>query len=469
MADRTIKNFIIWSMILYFGWLLSLPFYGPVFSKVISIENLDGISLITTFIICHTITYLMAGVSLKDKSRWHSIMIISLLITIAFNCILLISSQWIWMVGMAVMGVSSAFYVLGWSVIYALSGQVADRIKIMSLVIIGTNLLLLIFTFLASLFPTKIILVLINIPLILNAMMMLKASKAFRGKLIKPYVQVPLSKPLVLIFSLFIFAIYLNGGFMYRIMLPALSVSEMFGTYYPFIIYITALIVIYKANRQVNRTLIIYLGVSFLGLAFIAFALLGEFHSGYIMTIGLMESSFAFIDLFLWTTLSSLALIYGEPYKIFGIILAANTSSILFGDFIGIQLLNANENTNFIIALLSASSILLAIIVIPWLIKSIEQKTALVMKNECEVEGHFKMSPFQVLMQYLLPNQKLTQREEEVVKLTLQGMTNKDIAQELFISEHTVKTHLKNIFGKYGVTRKKELMHLATRKEKNSI
>jgi DNA-binding CsgD family transcriptional regulator len=45
-------------------------------------------------------------------------------------------------------------------------------------------------------------------------------------------------------------------------------------------------------------------------------------------------------------------------------------------------------------------------------------------------------------------------------------MTNKDMARQLFISEHTVKSHLKNICNKFGVTRKKELLHLATRKEK---
>lgn len=42
----------------------------------------------------------------------------------------------------------------------------------------------------------------------------------------------------------------------------------------------------------------------------------------------------------------------------------------------------------------------------------------------------------------------LTQRELEVLKLVGGGATNRDIAQQLFISENTVKNHLRNILQK---------------------
>ena len=42
--------------------------------------------------------------------------------------------------------------------------------------------------------------------------------------------------------------------------------------------------------------------------------------------------------------------------------------------------------------------------------------------------------------------QYLTQREEEVLELLTQGVTYKGVAQQLFISETTVKTHVNNIF-----------------------
>ena len=47
--------------------------------------------------------------------------------------------------------------------------------------------------------------------------------------------------------------------------------------------------------------------------------------------------------------------------------------------------------------------------------------------------------------------QFLTQREEEVLELLTNGVTYKGVAQQLFISETTVKTHVNNIFQKLQV------------------
>jgi DNA-binding NarL/FixJ family response regulator len=46
----------------------------------------------------------------------------------------------------------------------------------------------------------------------------------------------------------------------------------------------------------------------------------------------------------------------------------------------------------------------------------------------------------------------LTAREAEVLRLVTVGKSNREIAAELFISEHTVARHLSNIFRKIGVT-----------------
>ena len=54
----------------------------------------------------------------------------------------------------------------------------------------------------------------------------------------------------------------------------------------------------------------------------------------------------------------------------------------------------------------------------------------------------------------------LSAREKEILDLVSRGNTNKDVAKILFISEKTVKTHLKNIFRKLGVNKRTEAISL---------
>lgn len=52
---------------------------------------------------------------------------------------------------------------------------------------------------------------------------------------------------------------------------------------------------------------------------------------------------------------------------------------------------------------------------------------------------------------------RLTEKEKEIVHRVIKGLNYKQIAQELKISINTLKTHMKNIFSKYGVNSKIEL------------
>ncbi len=52
---------------------------------------------------------------------------------------------------------------------------------------------------------------------------------------------------------------------------------------------------------------------------------------------------------------------------------------------------------------------------------------------------------------------KLTPREESVVRLVVQGMVNREIAEELHLSEHTIKNYLFKVFDKLGVSNRVEL------------
>jgi DNA-binding CsgD family transcriptional regulator len=56
----------------------------------------------------------------------------------------------------------------------------------------------------------------------------------------------------------------------------------------------------------------------------------------------------------------------------------------------------------------------------------------------------------------------LTEAERQVVALAAQGLSNAEIASDLFLSRFTVETHLKHVFTKLGVRSRAELASLAT-------
>jgi two-component system NarL family response regulator len=59
--------------------------------------------------------------------------------------------------------------------------------------------------------------------------------------------------------------------------------------------------------------------------------------------------------------------------------------------------------------------------------------------------------------------QELTEREMEILQLIVKGRSNKEISSALFISEDTVKYHLKTLFSKLGVQDRTEAAISAVR------
>jgi DNA-binding NarL/FixJ family response regulator len=64
-----------------------------------------------------------------------------------------------------------------------------------------------------------------------------------------------------------------------------------------------------------------------------------------------------------------------------------------------------------------------------------------------------------------MPAPRLTDREMEVLKLVAQGLNNRDIAKELFISENTVKNHIRNILEKLHLHSRMEAVVYAVREK----
>jgi LuxR family maltose regulon positive regulatory protein len=65
------------------------------------------------------------------------------------------------------------------------------------------------------------------------------------------------------------------------------------------------------------------------------------------------------------------------------------------------------------------------------------------------------------LTQRFEPLEQLTQRETEILVYLARGVSNKEMARRIYLSENTVKFHLKNIYSKLAVSSRLQAINAA--------
>tara|TARA_R110002072_G_scaffold43982_8_gene123345 strand:+ start:426 stop:839 length:414 start_codon:yes stop_codon:yes gene_type:complete len=78
---------------------------------------------------------------------------------------------------------------------------------------------------------------------------------------------------------------------------------------------------------------------------------------------------------------------------------------------------------------------------------------------------NWKSKEFEITKNSIHPNLKeqsiLSSREQEVLQAMANGMSNKEIAKHLFLSENTIKTHASNLYFKLDVKRRTQAIQRA--------
>ena len=99
-----------------------------------------------------------------------------------------------------------------------------------------------------------------------------------------------------------------------------------------------------------------------------------------------------------------------------------------------------------------------------WLGVSLTRKKPDVIVREVEVEVRVPVpvpadGPF-VLNEARVRELALTPRELEILGLIASGLSNREIAEKIFVSENTVKTHSSRLFDKLGARRRTQAVQL---------
>jgi DNA-binding NarL/FixJ family response regulator len=74
------------------------------------------------------------------------------------------------------------------------------------------------------------------------------------------------------------------------------------------------------------------------------------------------------------------------------------------------------------------------------------------------MEGSAGNRSFERVIQRVVENKNLSRREAQVALCCAEGLTNAEIGSRLLVTDQTVKFHLRNVFVKFGVKRRTELI-----------
>ncbi len=250
----------------------------------------------------------------------------------------------------------------------------------------------------------------------------------------------------------FVFAYYVISGLRYQVLQPdfsRLSLSPGFDLAC-YILAVGAAYVVYRSNRDLILVLGIFFGMLSLSLGF--FPANAALRSSMIC----MQASVGFVDVFLL----SLLLQQANYIRAFGLGIAVMCLGIAGGEAVA-GYLQGVEYGDIIVG----NGVLSVAVLILFLLG---RENAGPKGDSSQVEalpgvrfaGQAELDSGGRLLDGLPPGlrSRLSPRERSILELVIQGRRYKDIARAMDISESSVKTYMRRVFEKAGVSDKQELM-----------
>lgn len=442
---------------LFFGWLLSFPFEGPVFYALAADRGLDAIGLNLASVFSHFVGLMTAWLFVNSLRRAKQVQILACGMCFVGSSLFLIVPDRFWLPLLSVMSFIAGWIVAAWGYYAKYFFQGFDRVRMMADILIYSNLYLV-----AASVLTKTLSPIAGMTLLLIG---LAVSAGFARRLAD---EAPDSSELIalpvgridwpfLLLCLFVFVITINSGIMYQVVYPAYPGYEGFSSFYQVIPYIVAIWLLRLYATKIGQFHILYIGLALLGLAYAFFILLDRSLSSYLIVDTLMLAACGVNDLFWWSILGAILNYDTNPARIMGVGLAMNVLGVWYGGVLGANMASTQKG-NFLAAGIAFIIIFVSMFIIPVLNKKLlhllREHVFLLrfaVLNEREQDTLFDRLQFA---------KHLTDREIEITQLLVKGYTYKAMAKQLFISENTLKTHVRNIYGKLAVNSRMELIRM---------
>ncbi|MDD4495131.1 MAG: helix-turn-helix transcriptional regulator, partial [Eubacteriales bacterium] len=442
-----------------FAYLLSFLFEGQVLYGLLNHVNIPADTYILCAVIAQFLGLFTCGFFIHTQKAAKRVLWGGLLICLFVTIPFFFQPTVLWILGIIIAAYASGCAVAAWGWFLKTYTPQNQRIKTCADGLICSNLLMIAVNMAAihiSPFMGLAFAVLCLVLGITFAFALPIDGDCVRTEEIKGSQYGNVWRPLLLL-CLFVFVITINSGLMYQVMNPAFAHLTDLTSWYWAVPYIIALVVMRSLPSKVHRSKILYLGMAMIIASFISFMLLGRDETDYFVANTLMLGACGIFDLFWWSILGEMLDYTDNATHVFGIGLSANVAGVLCGGMVGMAVTSIRLS-DAEVAVIALTVVCITLVMLP----PLNRQLVLLLKNHVYLAIYERMTELQQTtsvncIQTLDP---LTVREKEVLQLILSGKPNREIATELSISESTVKTHVRNIFSKYDVQSRAELISL---------
>lgn len=427
------------------AWIVSIPYEGQLLYTLAEDFNIKGGEMLDLSLAMQVVGLVLGGIFIRSIKAAKKILLYALPVCILCTVTFFFPSYAVWMVTLTACSMLAGVCITASGYFFMNCVTYENRFRTVALIVVNISVLKMLINNTALFVSIPGAIAFTVILLAAAWFLTLKTGIHDVKTLAREYKKKTGIKALVLLF-LFIAVISIDFGIMTQIINPKYD-SLPLTSWYWLVPYAGAALIMRRLKNADDRGTMLYVAVGIIGLGFILFLSLDYSVSSYLIVNTLLMGAWAISDVFWWSILVEML----EMIKNHAAILSVGFSAVMIGVLLG-KIIGGNGivSSNASLSIITMAVICVTLIILPILHRLLSK---MIKKNAAVSIADINALSF--------PDgaESLTEREKEIAALLLRGRTYKLIAEELYLSENTVKTHVKNIYSKLGVKSKSELFN----------
>ena len=450
---------------LYFSWVMAVPYLGQILIALGEHYKTDINSLMYSCLFAHIVGLFLCGFFCKTIRSAKRFLQVGCIVSLVATIILFFPPTLLWTVSLVAASLFSGMFVSAWAHFYKNATVHQARVKTAADALIVSNLLMVILNLIAIHISAQIGLALCLVLLVssLYLTQRLPEQESRIGQDGQATVEETdkseksLLKFLIFI-SIFILFSTVIGGLMFQVIKPAYAHMEYLSSWYWTVPYICVLLIIRNRRQVAYGVYYLYVGVAMCGMSFLAYWALPITVWSYLLVDTLLMGSIGIFNLYWWSIYGTMLSFTKHPARIAGFALSANVIGVMLGGVYGYYV-SAGYFSHTSVIVLAFGVVFVMVAMLPVIHSRLLNMLGSYSFVSFEHADANQMDTRQI------PNfETLSAREHEVALLLLRGLPYRIIAEQLHISENTVKTYVKNIYSKLDVQGRTELMKLGSKR-----